>query len=164
MDFIYSKLDNTLISDNSDIVITRSVYEQLPNPDANHYMKVAVVKISVYELTYLCVKRNNEYIWKLITSSKRSLAPVIIELVEERIVRWNPVSSTIKGLSYDVYCNNEFLKTTIETSIDLSLILTEEGVYRIEVVAKAPDYNDSPKSNYVDYVNFTIAVDGGLIE
>lgn len=162
MDFIYSKIDNSLISDNADVVVTwQDVAKQLPNPAIEYYMKVVVVKVNKYEMSYLCIKKDNKFIWKLIATSKKKLdTPTIILPEGDSIVRWGAITD---AEDYHVFANDKYIGSTPNTLFDLRNVLVEDGVYRIQVVAHATEAIDSNKSNYVDYIVLTVVVDGGLI-
>ena len=74
------------------------------------------------------------------------------------ILSWTTVDN---ATVYSIRSNGTEVATSTGTSIDLSTILTDEGIYAMTVVATANGYSDSNASNSVSY---TIGFSGTLAD
>lgn len=68
-------------------------------------------------------------------------------------------SSFVTG--YKIYANNALLTTITDTSLDLTTVLTENGLYSISVVAAGTGYTDSNASNTItcNYIVYDVSFD-----
>ena len=82
-------------------------------------------------------------------------APTIVLNSDEQKILWNGVDHATE---YDIYINSEKVDTILNSKSGnnycFSLKLNDETkLYKLYIIAKADNYNDSAKSNEVTYLN-----------
>ena len=82
-------------------------------------------------------------------------APTIVLNSDEQKILWNGVDHATE---YDIYINSEKVDTILNSKSGnyycFSLKLNDETkLYKLYIIAKAENYNDSAKSNEVTYLN-----------
>lgn len=70
----------------------------------------------------------------------------------------NPATNGSFVSGYDVYKNGTLLTSITLATVDLSTLITDSGTYTITVKAKGTNFNESPRSNEV---NYTVTPAGG---
>ena len=151
MDYIYSKL-NAKLAD-SDILqgLTWAAYETLPEPSSSYYMTCAVVSENNADNVYICIKKGNKYIWKLVCRGAVGQLDAPVVSLNDTLITWTESAGAV---SYEVYANNLLLVSTTDTYFNIEYILTELGNYQIYVIARAAigsELEDSSSSNIVNY-------------
>lgn len=81
-----------------------------------------------------------------------------ISLSNSTVTITNPVTNGSFVSGYDVYKNGTLLTSITLATVDLSTLITEGGTYTITVKAKGTNFNESPRSNEV---NYTVTPAGG---
>lgn len=81
-----------------------------------------------------------------------------ISLSNSTVTITNPVTNGSFVSGYDVYKNGTLLTSITLATVDLSTLITDAGTYTITVKAKGTNFNESPRSNEV---NYTVTPAGG---
>lgn len=81
-----------------------------------------------------------------------------ISLSNSTVTITNPVTNGSFVSGYDVYKNGTLLTSITLATVDLSTLITDSGTYTITVKAKGTNFNESPRSNEV---NYTVTPAGG---
>lgn len=75
-----------------------------------------------------------------------------ISLSNSTVTITNPATNGSFVSEYDVYKNGTFLTSITLATVDLSTLITDSGTYTITVKAKGTNFNESPRSNEVNYI------------
>lgn len=81
-----------------------------------------------------------------------------ISLSNSTVTITNSVTNGSFVSGYDVYKNGTLLTSITLATVDLSTLITDSGTYTITVKAKGTNFNESPRSNEV---NYTVTPAGG---
>ena len=81
-----------------------------------------------------------------------------ISLSNSTVTITNPVTNGSFVSGYDIYKNGTLLTSITLATVDLSTLITDSGTYTITVKAKGTNFNESPRSNEV---NYTVTPAGG---